>query len=628
MRYFFLMVCLLGGPRLIAQIDVRQYASDDLFAVKPVVASDRNEEDNSGYNSWAERKLETAWTNLSNGNTDEALNDLDELIDYNDSYPVFHYLKGMVYMELEDYDQARKKFNDALSASPLFLDAKYQLGMISLELGDVREAKAYFKDLTEIKDYAALGYHGLGYEALQRNNAYGAMQDFKRSIDADPEFTDSYGTLAIIYIFTGAGRKGEKLLEEGIAANPEWEEGIAMKAILSLLLREDLDAFEADLNKLISMSPGNYHYLFLKAAVMIEKEEWHAAIEQYQKAYDLDTAQAGDFKFTSKISREEKSREAIDYYFDHYEMAQATRAYMEQGICEMIRSNNSDAIRLIKEANENEATAAGYTLLGVLGEKEMLHNVISIYSSAIELDTMNSFAISRRAELFVEQKNYEAAFLDYDRLVNLFPSEKDPWKKRGIMLSQINYPVEAYKDFSRAISLDTTDMELFFNRATLAYQMKYYEESKSDLHFLLRHTPEDGEAWYMLHSIDLYNGDTLQALSRLDSASKYLRLRVDVHKQLLNMATDLGNTSVRETAHNRLIRSRRYAYEYLLWRGIFYYEEARYQEALRDVEEYLSHVKKSGNGLYYLSKIYAALGEDKKSERSLKKAQKLGFDKE
>jgi tetratricopeptide (TPR) repeat protein len=66
-------------------------------------------------------------------------------------------------------------------------------------------------------------------------------------------------------------------------------------------------------------------------------------------------------------------------------------------------------------------------------------------------------------------------------------------------------------------------------------------------------------------------------------------------------------------------------YKFLLEGGKFYYQQQRFEEARVDLERYLERMDNSGNGYYYLYKVYAALGEEKKAERYLKKATKYGY---
>jgi tetratricopeptide (TPR) repeat protein len=627
MRSYFFILLLFTVANAMSQVDVRRYASEDLFSIKPIVSTDKLVEDQPASTSWVEKKMESAVKFMEAGQNNKAYADLQDLIEYDDKIPVFYYLQGLILMSEDSLEASKNRFNASLSASAFFLEAKYMLGMVALRQGDEKLARDYFKGLTEIKQYEALGYYGLGYEALQQGNAYGASRDFRRCIEADSTFVDAYSTLATLELITGNLRGGTKVLEAGIKRMPEWEEGIMMRAILMLLVESDFVAFEQNLDRLIEISPDNYHYLFMKSAVLIEREEWHQAIVQYHQASQMDTTNSADFNFTSRISHEKDLRDLIDYYFAQTDLTPAIRKEIEQGICKMIGRDADEAYQIIRAANERFPTAIGCLIEGAAGERDYRDNkvIIKAYSQAIELDSLNSYAYFRRGELFVKEKNYEAAYLDFDKLVKLHPKEKEVWKKRGIMLTEMNYLKHAYRDFSVAMAMDKTDLELYFNRASIACELQDYVNAQVDLMYLLEKNPKDGDAWHLLYVTRLALGDTLDAFAKLDSASTHMRFNSDVHNELLEMATGLGNTEVMEKAHIRRVKSDWNRQEYLLDRGKFYYQQKRYAEAQADLEKYLDKRSTSGNGYYYLSKVFTAIGEEKKADRNLRKAEKYGY---
>ncbi len=609
-----------------AQIDVRRYASDDLFAIKPVVTTDQPVNE-GGPTSWAEQKYEEALTKISKGNTEGGLTALKALIEFDRSVPVPHYLMGVVYLENGELEAARRKFNDALSVQPLFLEAKYMLGMLAIEEKDYRTAKALFKDLLDIPAYEAMGFHGLAMEVLDRGGVSWAITYFEESIKADSTFMDSYGPLVTLSMYGGHVRRARKFLDQGLRVSPEWERGIVMHAIIALLTEGDMEVFEKDLNRLIGLSPDNYHYLFMRAGLLIEKQQWHEAVMQYREAYSLDTTSQSRFNFTSKIEKDETLRKAIDYYFDHYDMRGETRLILEQGICEMIRKDFSAARKQFKSANSLEETPAGLTFYAVMANEfwKSPEQVIPHYDAVIKADSLHAFAYAERGDLLIETGDMESAFLDFDQLVDQYPGEKYGWKKRGLILGELGKTEFAYDDFSEAIKLDSLDDELFFNRALMASRLQKFGEAEKDLDYLLTLTPEDGEAWYLMHSAQLAQEDSLDALVSLDSASVRLYGREDVHRELLDLAQKLDKPLHCENALTRLIQNNPVHTMYVLERGKFYYGQQQYGKALADLKEFTNREKRLGVGYHYLSLVYAAMGEDKKAIRYQKKAAKYGY---
>ncbi|MEQ8471237.1 MAG: tetratricopeptide repeat protein [Marinoscillum sp.] len=613
-----------------AQVDVRKYATDDLFAVKPVIDSDNLDKDqNVSKSSQWEVEIQKGIDFWSSGNYDEAQYLFEQLADEYPETPIFPYYLGMINYEREAYEESIEYFKNSLKLDPLFLDAKYMLGIVLLDAGEPKAAKTLFKELVNVPDYNAYGEHGLALYYLEAGSVYKAKNYFLKTVKSDPSFLQAYIPLVSIYMYLGNTTSARKVIEQALTADNKWEQGIIIRAMISLLQDENFDQFEKDINYLIDLAPDNYHYYSIKGYLQAELGEYTEAVKLFRDAYNLegDSLRIGEHKFNSKFKRNEGMHRSLNYYFDNYALDADARLLLDKGICQAIDGSKKDALDLFDQAIEIENHPAIHLFKGSTQRTMFLSEkaVIATFTEALQLDTTNWIAYSYRGEEYMKQGEVNAAYLDYSKVIELKPKTKEGYKNRGNILAEVEEHAQAYKDYSYGLAIDTTDLDLYFNRALMAIKMGYHKNAVIDLDIIISNKPSDGDAYYWKYQCKLAMGDSVNSISLLDSASKHSNYNDDYHKELLQEAIKLNAPDLAINAHNRLVKYNSYDYKYLLERGKFHLKDENNEQAIKDLEKYIKRRKNSGEGHYYLSQAYAKNGDVKASEKHLKRCNKLGF---
>lgn len=629
---FIIAIFFTGTKDLRAQVDITKYASDDLFSVKPVITQEYLEENQKAkerqFSSLIEIEITHGLEFWASGQYDDALDIFTQLAEeYKEG--VFYYYLGAISYEREQYDEASEYLNEALWKEPLMLEASYLLGLVSIAKGDTKAAKTRFKKLVEIPSYESYGYNGLALLAMSEGNFSSAAAKFKKVINLDSTFMEAYPPLVGYHLVYGRYKIARNLIEQALRADPKWQEGIIIRGMLSILQDENTDQFESDINTLIKLDPYNYHYYSIKGFLQVELGKYHDAVKMFHKALNLemDSARIGEFKFSSRMRRDEPMQRSLNYYFDHYSIDPAVRRYLDRGICELLQENQKMGLAYLDSANFIEKNAITYMVIGsakkaMWGQAE---EEVNAFTKAIELDSMNWRAFSYRAEGYMELKEVQKAFEDYSRVVTLKPKLKEGYKNRGtILLTHGKYQL-AYKDFSVAIAIDDSDYDVFFNRALASVNMGAYSQSFADLRYILNHKPEDGEAYYLLKVCYQNQGDTLQALQYLDSASQFQKYKIDYHQELLELASQCNKMDLCMAAHDRLVKYNSYNYIHRLNRAKFFCETGDYTRAISDLEKYLKKKKDCGEGHFYLASALQQQGDLKGSKKHFRKAEKLGY---
>jgi type IV pilus assembly protein PilF len=141
-------------------------------------------------------------------NNSEALNDL-----------------GVVYAEMRNWDEAVKCFKEALR-NPLYASpalAYANLGYAYYMIGDYDNAQKALKESLLRNPVSPRAMYTLGLVYLKTHDNEAAIEEFKRAIGIQSDYTDAHWELAKVYIQTGNKAKALKHLKMIIEKddNPE-----------------------------------------------------------------------------------------------------------------------------------------------------------------------------------------------------------------------------------------------------------------------------------------------------------------------------------------------------------------------------------------------------------------------
>lgn len=99
-----------------------------------------------------------------------------------------HFAIGFTYLNLGENAKAKLAFQDAIESDSTYWDAYFNRGLISMQELDFTTA------LNDIEIYCSnnnsdpLGFFYKGKAEMELENYYSAMDDFKRSVELDPDF--------------------------------------------------------------------------------------------------------------------------------------------------------------------------------------------------------------------------------------------------------------------------------------------------------------------------------------------------------------------------------------------------------------------------------------------------------
>jgi len=118
---------------------------------------------------------------------EDAINTCTQAIDLNPAATGSRYTLGMVYREMERYDEALAEFKKVLELDPLNENAMQNAGYLSALLGDDAAAREYYEQYLTLNPANAQVRMRVAYELAQAGDPLGAMQFIEEGLAVDPD---------------------------------------------------------------------------------------------------------------------------------------------------------------------------------------------------------------------------------------------------------------------------------------------------------------------------------------------------------------------------------------------------------------------------------------------------------
>jgi len=155
--------------------------------------------------------FESGIAQLNSGKVDEAIESFRAAIQLNPAIAHFHNALGVALLKREDtLTGPMIAFQTALDLDPGFGEPYFNIGTYYAGIAkDPILALEYFERAVEVNPKLAKGYMGLGWLAVQSENAFEAVTYFERAVELDPNFKEAQYGLGLAYV--AANKRGRAL---------------------------------------------------------------------------------------------------------------------------------------------------------------------------------------------------------------------------------------------------------------------------------------------------------------------------------------------------------------------------------------------------------------------------------
>jgi tetratricopeptide (TPR) repeat protein len=128
---------------------------------------------------------------------------LNEAIDSNQHeqlVPVLYYYRAVSKMKMRQVAAAVEDYSAAIEASPYKAKYRYHRGMAYFELKKYAKAREDFERTLTMEGGDADLYVKLGFLKQQENDLHGALADYSKALEFNPQFDQPYYYRGLIYL--------------------------------------------------------------------------------------------------------------------------------------------------------------------------------------------------------------------------------------------------------------------------------------------------------------------------------------------------------------------------------------------------------------------------------------------
>lgn len=522
MKFFFALLFILCSSSLTAQDDLtkartafnnKQYDAAIPILQQYLVANSRHVEANFLLGESYRLK----------GDLQKALEQLDRTLDFDDEYEPALASIIRVYGALKQWDKAQKAYNEAAKYHKKGIAAPLAYAQTYLDADSVDKASIYFSKVKEVDEKNADAYVGLAEVYARQNVIVLAVDNLRTATQLRPNDPTLWYRLATT------------ILKNRVLNADQIREVIAA------------------LQKSIDLDPTNSQAVMDAANIFYRIKYWREAAEFFKKYNDMvkDNAEAWEKYAVSAYNAKaypdaipglEKAIKLNPKSYDLKPML-AHCYYLTKEYKKSIDSYKSIPADSL---GKDEVYRMGYSYFQL---KDTV-NAIKFLERTLSMDQDYMDAVGTLAFIYVSQKKYDLAVVQYDKILTKDPenstalfyagfgnyileryeSAKAHYKKLIIHRPNI---LQAYQIIGQIYSLqDSIDQGRYYGNKLVELADSAATADKADAKKVIQHNAMSISGYRMLASFDWKEKKVKESIDRLEKAVSYEKEKKDENLHL------------------------------------------------------------------------------------------------
>jgi tetratricopeptide (TPR) repeat protein len=481
----------------------------------------------------------------------------------------WHYYLASMHTAEGELDEALDELDRVLELRPGDLPSLIRRGRVLLDLGRTEEAEKAFEAALELDPDSAAAHHGLGEVRYEQERLDEAIERFERALELQPEANALHYKLGLAYRKAGdmdrarehlsLNRSGEVLFPDPlIAVLDRFLHGSRphVKAGNRAMEEGDLELAAEHYREAVKADPKDALAQYNLGFVLARLGRRDEAERRFRQAIELDPDyRNAHFNLASTLAEQGRWDEAAEHYRRSYEIDSEDRlAHVEWARALVALGRTGEAERelrsVLEEIRSYErplAAEAHVMVAGLVEEQGRSAEATEHYRRALELDPSSVAAHRGLAGLLGRQGAFAEAAGHLERVVELEPE---------------NVEVR----FGRAMALIFSDRHADARRA-LQSDLQAVGEAPPLVHLLARllaTSPEpsvrDGELALKLavHAFRQQGSlDRIETVAMAWAEVGNFDHAVEWEQRVVNIAERRGRHDVAERARRRLAGLRR-----------------------------------------------------------------------
>jgi len=427
---------------------------------------------------------------FAQGNHDEAITQLTQLLEYNPGNTIIRIIRGELLNTVGQSEAALKDAETAIEQEPDNFVAHFTRGNIllnrrewenSIESYDTSIALAVNSGQEYSQAWAnraiALAGSGNLVEAIESQNQALLIQFSDRFVTNLTGFIDVFIELWIGGSTIQTDISSFSLLSQGLGE--QGNELVDFNFTSSAFQEDDSEILERSVALLeqYNQNTSNSSLSLYQGFLLLVSGQHNEAIQQFDYILDVYSESESIDIFPSQLLE---------------------KTYMLRGIAYRNRGDLSSAI-----SDYNEAIALRSTNPIAYGNRGLLlysigdwEGAIADFDSALELDPLNVNSYNNRGIIRYSYGDIEGAISDFNEAIKLNPGFLLSYRGRGIARYAQGDLIGAISDFTQAIEIDPQEATSYYYRGNALYNSGDLERAIADYSRAIELSPQYGAAYY------------------------------------------------------------------------------------------------------------------------------------
>lgn len=536
----------------------------------------------------------------------EALADYDYAIAQNPTDGTIYTNRAITYMMIDEYEAALADYNRAIQLNPARPKPHTNRGILLAAMGRIEDALADMTQAIRIDPNYVGSYIGRGTVLLEQGRFEEALEDFTRAMQFDPHNDYIYHQTATIYLHLDRYEEAIACYTRAIEFNPSYAEPYSHRASIYMQQGRQQEAL-ADLNRAIELNPNDVGSYINRSNIYGDMQRMPEALNDLTCAIQISPDMPGPHLAMGLMLFQLRQFAEAQPHFEFI-----VQHPMQDPVLSEVATEHLARIRqLLSEEHElPEAEVClrrGYMLLNDEQYEAAFHEV----KRALQLDAYSGKAYYLRGLLYQHTGQLEAALADLTRAIQLKPDHALSYFLRGDICESLQRYDQALADFNTGLALDSSHTVMVYKRAELLRTMEHYAEAFDDYSTVIAREPTSNTAFlaYTQRAILLLDaGEYALAVEDLSHAiglephiSTSYKLRGDAYARLQRSGEALAD-------YNRAIQMSPDSSWAYLGRARLYRAMQRYDVALNDYHQAIQYDPRDIAAYYERGTLWTATG--------------------
>jgi len=327
-------------------------------------------------------------------------------------------------------------------------------------------------------------YFRVGEVQMEKQNWIAARTAFDACLQVNHLFYDAYFSRAVVHEHLDSLNKALTDYNIYLEFRPTHSEALFGRAQVRMRLNQFALAKE-DLQKVLRVPTGATTSIFFRQDVNSGTAD---------RMFTTHGAHAFTYNALGQVDVKLENYDEAIKYFDSalYALPNDAELLVNRGMAYEKKTDTALAIADYQRAlrsNPHHVTAK--ERLDIITEgKKIVVDETKMYDDIIAEWPYLSSGYAERAFMYFEKGNYSKALADYNKAIELEPTEPAYFINRGLIKEMMNDNVGAYNDYTAAIKLKKGSEKALLNRGNLLTKQGKLNEAVDDYSAAIVHYPE------------------------------------------------------------------------------------------------------------------------------------------